>query len=110
MRIVVSFASLSEATDLGDAFWLADTPVNRVLAERAWSSATHDPNSALFKEVSGRDVTSAVLYVIDNVELHHPNWREVRFLGTALTKEISTGFREMQLHAVPVEDGFVVER
>jgi len=110
MRIVVSFASLEEATDLGDAFWLADTPANRMIAEQAWSSAATDPNSALFNRDSGSDATGAALDIFDDIELHHPNWHEVRFFGSILTGEILAQFRDMQLHAEQMENGFVVRR
>ncbi len=110
MRILISFTSLESSTALGDAFWLLDTPANRMIAKQARSSGSTDPNSALFHTDFGENDVETVLSVFDDVVLHHPTWREACFIGAELTAELSAGFSEMNLRAERTDNGFVVMR
>jgi hypothetical protein len=75
--------------ELGDAFWLVDSPANRVLAERAWKASATDPNSAIFKRpppASAQDVVEKV----EEIDLHHPDWLEIVAVGVQPTAELTS--------------------
>ena len=112
MRIVVAFHDLQacEASDLGDAFWLADTPINRACAEEAWATDRVHRNSAIFHWTSGAVEVDDILERLDDVDLHHPNWCEIWFLAIPLTNELQA---RIQCRGVLVErspNGFSVKR
>ncbi|MEZ5823272.1 MAG: hypothetical protein R3C97_00530 [Geminicoccaceae bacterium] len=89
MRITVSFESLSEADalDPGDAFWLADTPENKAIAKRIWMSGETDPGSALFKRVPTASAGEELLEILADIDLHHSDWSEIRFLGKMFARD-----------------------
>lgn len=112
MRVVAAFDDLTseEASDLGDAFWLADTPSNRKLAEAAWVAKRHDPNSAIFNRPSGPVGATKVLKLLNDIDLHHPEWREIVFSGAELTPELKTALSERGHVVEHGPRGFVVRR
>lgn len=103
MRLILAFDDLhgDDISDLGDAFWLADTASNRRLAETAWASKRYDSNSAVFIAPSNGVEPADVLNRLDEVDLHHPNWQEIRLVGVAWTPELQAALEGQQ---------FVVER
>ena len=113
MRVIVAFDrdfGAREQPDLGDAFWLIESPDNRALAQRCWAAGTTDPNSAVFQshEVSPQD--DDALERFEDVDLHHPNWTAITFVGIPLTKELRGHFEGCGLTAKPDPEGFVLER
>ena len=96
MRVVLAFNDLrgDEASDLGDAFWLADSATNRQLAETAWRSNRYDANSAVFDYPSNAVLLADVLDRLGEVDDHHPNWQEIRLLGVAWTPELQAALED----------------
>jgi hypothetical protein len=99
MRVILAFDDINgnEASDLGDAFWLADSASNRRLAETAWRSNRYDANSAVFDPPSNTVQPADVLGRLDDVNLHHPNWQEIRLLGVAWTPELQAALDDQKL-------------
>ncbi len=92
MRVFASFDDLTDdaASDLGDAFWLVDSPSNRKLAEDAYAAKHYAPNSAIFNQpIDGIDI-SDVVELVEDIDLHHPTWREITIVGVALNLELET--------------------
>lgn len=73
--------------DLGDAFWLIDSPANRPIAAQAWETGSTDPNSAVFKGHSSATAQDVVEKVQD-IDLHHPGWAEIIVVGIEPTTEL----------------------
>ena len=99
MRIILAFNDLAgdEASDLGDAFWLADSVSNRRLAEVARRSNRSDPNSAVFMPPSGDVQPRDVLALLDDIDLHHPDWREIKLSGVEWTPQLQAALRRRKL-------------
>lgn len=112
VRVVVAFHDLqaSEAMDLGDAFWLADTPINRAHAEKIWAADRTDANSAVFDWGSDTVEDDDILERLDDISLHHPNWSEVRFLSTPLTSKLRARLQGLGATAERCSNGFKVRR
>lgn len=112
MRVVVAFYDLraSEASDLGDAFWLADTPINRAIAEEAWVTKSTHSNSATFQASSDAVEDDDVLERLGDIDLHHPKWSEVEFLAVPLTPELQKRLLGCGAIAERYADGFKVTR
>lgn len=91
MRVTVAFNDLTaeEASDFGDAFWLADSASNRKLAEAAWASGNHGANSAVFQSPTDPAQPADVIERLNEIDLHHPNWREIEVSGVAWTPELA---------------------
>jgi len=94
--------------DLGDAFWLIESPPNRTLATRVWAAGATDPNSAVFKANSPTE--DQALERFEDVELHHPGWTEIAFVGVPLTRDLDHRFRERLLIVASNSAGFLVRR
>ena len=69
-----------EERELGDAFWLIESPSNYALAERAWKTSSTDANSAVFK-ATWPVSTEAVCGKVGDIDLHHPEWSEIVVVG-----------------------------
>jgi hypothetical protein len=112
MRITVSFRSLTEAEsrDPSDAFWLVETPENRLIAERIWASGVTDPGSALFRARSGASAADEMLRILANIEDHHPGWDEIWVPGGQLARECRTSLRSLGLSISDKEQGTLVRR
>lgn len=76
-----------EESDLGDAFWLIESPDNRALATKAWTTNASDPNSAVFKPEEGLSLSDQALAKFADIDLHHPGWTEVAFVAVPLTAD-----------------------
>lgn len=111
MRIVVAFHDLqaTEALDLGEAFWLADTPVNRAHAEEAWAANSTHPNSAVFDWSCDIVDDEDILECFDDVCLHHPDWSEIRFLAAPLTPGLQLLFHDRGITAERLTNGFSIK-
>ncbi|MDR3509170.1 MAG: hypothetical protein P4L64_14850 [Caulobacteraceae bacterium] len=96
--------------DLGRAFWLVESPPNRALAEEAWATRATDANSAVFKADDGVPLEDAALERLEDVDLHHPAWTEIAFLGIRLTGELQARLEALGLSVISGEGGFVVKR
>lgn len=73
MRVIAAFNDVAgdEDLDLGDAFWLADTPSNRKFAEAAWASKRYDRNSTVFRAPSHVAQPADIVELLDDIDLHH---------------------------------------
>jgi hypothetical protein len=98
---------LSSAADLGDAFWLVESPANRAIAEIKWRAKATDRNSAVFK--SGGDPAD-VESLFETVDLHHPNWSQIDFFGALLTDRSERYFQNEGLQVSRSDSGFVLTR
>jgi hypothetical protein len=96
--------------DVGDAFWLVESPQNRALAARLQASGAADPNSAVFREQDGPPQDDDVLDRLDDVDVHHPNWTTARFVGVRLSSELRCELLSRGLSVSAERDAFVVER
>ncbi|ALL15054.1 hypothetical protein [Caulobacter henricii] len=95
---------------MGDAFWLVESPANRGLAEAAWRAKATDPNSALFKSGVGDIDNSDVLAMFETVELHHPDWSRIDWVGVKLSKDLNQAFREDGFVTAEIGHGFSITR
>lgn len=103
MKVVVVFDPSygdHDDADLGDAFWLVQSPCNRALASRAWEAGTTNSNSAVFDPMPHATPDDEVLERIGDVDLHHPDWTEMAFVGAPLSPKL---LRKL------VDQGFEVE-
>jgi len=103
------FGARSDA-DVGDAFWMVDSTGNRALADRLWASGSTDHNSAVFRAQGDEPDDDAVRERFEDVELHHPTWTTVRFVGVGLSDELRDSFLTRGLSVAPESRGFVVGR
>lgn len=112
MRVVVAFHDLQalEALDLGDAFWLADTPINRTFAEKAWATNSVHPNSAVFDWDSGSVEDDDILERIGDINMHQPHWSEIQFLSVDLTSDLRAQIEEIGVTAQRQTNGFHIKR
>jgi hypothetical protein len=113
MRVTVVFDrdfGAQEQPDLGDAFWLIESPRNRALATRLWAAGATDPNSAVFRAPDAALLDDDALARFEDVDLHHPNWTAITFVGIPLTKELQNQFASYELSATPGDNSFVVGR
>lgn len=112
MRVMVVFDpdyGRRKNPDLGDAFWLVESPCNRALATKVWAAGTTDANSAVVRggaQVSDDDV----LGIIEDVDLHHAAWTEMNVRGVALTVELKDLLRRRGLAASAADGAWVVTR
>lgn len=84
MKVVLVFDTAYGAdpqADLGEAFWLVESPSNRALALTAWQSGSTDLNSAVFDPPPGPPAWEDVVGRVEDIELHHPNWSVIEVVG-----------------------------
>lgn len=91
MKIILAYDARYGAdpeADLGDAFWLVDSPDNRARASEAWGSGASDPNSAVFAPPERPAAVTDVVARLEAIELHHANWSEVVVIGVEPTHQV----------------------
>jgi hypothetical protein len=93
---------------VGDAFWLIESTSNRGLAERLWGNGAADPNSAVFKD--GGSPSDDAVSLLDTIDLHHPEWTEIEFVGAPLTESSRRSFVADGMSVVETEWGFLLTR
>ena len=103
------FGTRSDA-DVGDAFWMVDSTGNRALADRLWASRSTDHNSAVFRVQGDEPDDDDALERFADVQLHHPTWTTVRFVGVSLSDELRDSFLNCGLSVTPEPSGYVVRR
>lgn len=109
MHVVVAFSPNYGSTndpELGDAFWLVESPANRAVAQQRWQAQSTDPNSALFQGASTADVEG----MMETVEVHHPNWSRIDFIDAALTDGLKRAFLSEGFQISDLPSGFTVIR
>ena len=95
--------------ELGDAFWLINSPANRSIAEEAWKAASTDPNSAVFKGQS--PVTAEdVLCKVRDIDLHHARWSTIVVIGAEPTEEITLALEAEGLYITQGAEAFTIRR
>lgn len=113
MKVVVVFDPLygerSDA-DLGDAFWLIESPCNRALALRAWEAGKTDSNSAVFDPMPHLTLEDEALDRLGDVDLHHPDWNEMAFVGVPLSVDLRRKLAEQGFDVEPSQSGFALRR
>ena len=100
MKVMLVFDTAYGAdprAELGDAFWLVESPDNRALALKAWQSGSTDSNSAVFDLPPGPPMAADVVGRVQDIELHHTDWTEIAVVGVKPTP---------QLHAAMAEAGY----
>jgi hypothetical protein len=113
MHVVVAFSpdyGSEETPVVGDAFWLVESPANRALAEAIWRAKATDPNSALFKSSMDEIGSSDILAMLETVDLHHPDWSKIDWIGVKLSEELDRTFREEGFVTAKVGAGFSITR
>ncbi|KQS55149.1 hypothetical protein ASG17_03375 [Brevundimonas sp. Leaf363] len=109
MHVVVAFSpnyGTADAPELGNAFWLVESPANRAIAEQKWKAKSTDPNSAILKSGDAPDVEG----MFATVDLHHPNWSRVDFIGASLTNGLEYLFRDAGFQIAELPSGFALTR
>lgn len=99
-----------EDADLGDAFWLVESPDNRALATQAWQAGATDSNSAVFKPAPHLKLDDEALDRFRDADLHHPDWNEMTFAGVPLSSALRREFAERGLQVAQTETGFLLHR
>jgi hypothetical protein len=113
MKVVVVFdPSYGERNDadLGDAFWLIESPSNRALALRAWKAGTTGSNSAVFEPMPHLTPDAEALDRFGDADLHHANWSEMAFVGVPLSPALRRQLVEQGLEVAPTPAGFTLRR
>lgn len=109
MHVVVAFSpeyGSADSAELGDAFWLVESPANRAIAEQKWQAKSTDPNSAIFKSGGAPDIEG----MFETVDLHHPSWSRVDFIGASLTSGLADVFRSEGFQIAELPSGFALTR
>jgi hypothetical protein len=96
--------------DLGDAFWVVESPPNRALAERAWALGKTDLNSAVYKPSAGSCADEDVIQRFEDADLHHPTWNEMAFAGVSLSPSLKEHFTRLGLQVARRAASFSVLR
>ena len=71
--------------NLGEAFWLVESPSNRALALSAWQSGPTGANSAVFDPPLDALAWEDVVGRMQDIELHHPEWSVIEMIGVGPT-------------------------
>jgi hypothetical protein len=101
---------MSEVSDLGGAFWMVESPSNRMIAQGLWSAGGFDPNSAVFKSNLDTGCEAVVLSVFENIDLHHPDWTEIEFTGAELSQTLKDHFADEGFETRSSKTGFCLHR
>ena len=110
MHVVVAFApnyGSADDPELGDAFWLVESPANRAVAELRWRAHATDPNSAIFN--SGGEPPD-IEGMFETVNLHHPDWSRIDFVGAPLTGPLESLFQSEGYKISELGLGFTISR
>ncbi|PTS81812.1 MULTISPECIES: hypothetical protein [unclassified Caulobacter] len=113
MHVVIAFTPDYGATDdleLGDAFWLVDSPANRAAAEVQRRERGTDPNSAIFRSTGAPVTPDDVLAMLGNVDLHHPDWTSITVVGVPPTSDLLGHLHSQRLATEAKAPGFVLRR
>jgi hypothetical protein len=113
MKVTVVFDpdyGAQEQSDLGNAYWLVESEANRALATRVWASGAADPNSAIFKTNQAASREDEAISKFEDVDLHHPAWTEIEFVGVSLTWKLERDLSERSLAVIPTQAGFLISR
>lgn len=113
MKIVLVFDVAYGAdpqADIGDAFWLVESPSNRALAMKAWQSGATDSNSAVFDPPAATPTVRDVLERVRDVELHHPDWTDIVLVGVEPTALVRSALAEAGHKVVSEGDRVQIHR
>ncbi|MFZ3005954.1 MAG: hypothetical protein WA047_07235, partial [Phenylobacterium sp.] len=111
MKVMLVFdeAYGNRSQELGDAFWLVDSPANRTLAEQAWKTSSIAPNSAVFRCHSPAS-THDVIEKVQDIDLHHPDWSEIVLVGIEPSAELALELKAEGLQTIPASGAIFIHR
>ena len=95
--------------DLGDAFWLIESPANRRIARQAWDTGSTHPNSSVFKGPSSPSAQD-LFDEVEDIDLHHPGWTEIVVIGLEPTAELTSLLEAEGRSITRTPEGFSVRR
>jgi len=110
MHVVVAFSpdyGSTSAPELGDAFWLVESPANRAVAQQRWQAKSTDPNSAIFQAGAG---SADIEGMFETVDVHHPNWSRIDFMDASLTGALERQFLSEGFQISDLPSGFTLIR
>ncbi len=113
MRVLAIFESSYgnlENPDLGDAAWLVESPENRSLAKHAWAGAGSGSEVTLFSATPDEPGDTDTMARFDDIDLHHPAWTEIGFVGVRLTETLEHKLLALGVAISSSEAGFVARR
>ncbi|WP_156136801.1 MULTISPECIES: hypothetical protein [unclassified Caulobacter] len=113
MRILTIFEAAygsRENPNLGDAAWLVESPENRSLATRVWAEAGSGPEVTLFNAPLDEPGDEDALALFEDVDLHHPSWTEIGFVGVRLTEELAQVMLSLGATTAVTDAGFIARR
>jgi len=112
MRVMLVFEETYGSRDkpqLGDAFWMVDTPANRALAEKAWKDASTDPNSAVFQSHSPARAQD-VIGKVQDIDVHQPDWSEIVLVGVERGDELMSELEAEGLAIIATSGALAIRR
>ena len=102
------FGRKAEAVALGGPIWMIKSEENSLVAQELWASGRFG-----ITEVTGVTVfePQELSWLLPDVDLHHPDWRELEFYGVEPSPElraILTQFGDGEIRIT--EHGFIFSR
>ena len=113
MRILTIFEDdygSRESPDLGDAAWLVESPDNRSLATRLWAEVGSGSEITLFNAPVDEPSDGDALARFEDIDLHHPSWTEIGFVGIPLTEALEQSVLALGATIAVTDAGFAVRR
>jgi hypothetical protein len=85
------FGEALEALSRLHHVWVVDSSQNRSVVRRIWAerAPSADVSLTIFDAVPGEPPETAVLRMLDMIELHHPHCTRYEILGAALGAELT---------------------
>jgi len=71
-----------------DPVWVVDSPTNRPVVERLWSSPGDTISLTVFDRVEGEAPSATLMRMLDTIDQHHPHCAGYRIHGASATDEV----------------------
>lgn len=92
--------------------WILESPKNRLHVEDIWNNKEKgNLGVTLFNPPEGSSPEQAIIYIIDTIDMHNPEWSRLLVLGAAPTRPLLEVLSEYD--AGKIEEfigGFIYER
>jgi len=92
--------------------WIIESEKNSLIAQSVWNSTVYrDPKNEFeltsFKALDGESSEEACKRIIDEVDTHHPDWKEIKVIGAKLDEGLKKEFEEFEATEVLEEGGII---
>lgn len=98
-------------TALARPFWVCDSPVNRLVAERLWSVPNRDPMAVTVFDRVSESNDRVCADNLPTIHQHHPRWTEIAVVGADATPAVRECFAPFEPgHFAASSEGFTFIR